>query len=148
MSTLRVRKTELSLSSPAAIAAIDGGILAVPERRGDVLVYNTNKQDAPPEMLTGIHSSAVTAICVSWRPWPCLYTGASDGIARWSLEFVTADPLDSASISEDWQRENELSSELLTGDLERAPAHIAIDAAGDRLAGARARARVCMCGKY
>ena len=90
--------------------------------------------EAPPEMLTGIHSSSVTALCISWRPWPCLYTGAADGIARWSLEFATSDEIDPGLLDESWQRENEFSSELLTGDLERAPAHIAIDAAGNRLA--------------
>ena len=135
MRSSRVSAHGIDLSAPAAVVAIDRGILAVPQGRGDVLVYNANKRDAPPEMLTGIHSSPVTGLCISWRPWPCLYTGAADGIARWALEFVSEDPL-VTSLSDGWQEDDELSSELLTGDLERAPAHVAVDAQGDRLAAA------------
>jgi len=131
---LNVQREELALAAPAAVVAFDRGILAVPGPKGDVLVYNTRQGDAPPEMLTGIHSSAVTALCLSWRPWPCLYTAAADGIARWSLEFVAADAEAPVSTDAAWQQESEFSSELLTGDLERAPAHIAVDGGGNRLA--------------
>lgn len=131
---MRVLTTDIPLKAPAAVAAFDRGVLAIPEGRGDVLVYNT-QDSSPPQVLTGIHSTPVTALAVSWRPWPCLYTGAADGIARWSLEFVSTrypeapEPFDAS-----WQLESELASELLTGDLEKAPAHIALDAAGDRMA--------------
>ena len=136
----RVNVAEIALAAPAAVAstlALDRGILAVPCRSGDVLIYNTHERDAPPEMLAGIHFSAVTALCFSWSPWPCLYTGAADGIARWSLEFVPAGLHDEdahAALDAAWQQESELSSELLTTDLERAPVHVAVDVTGDRLA--------------
>ena len=136
----RVNVAEVALANPAAVAstlALDRGILAVPCPSGDVLIYNTHERDAPPEMLAGIHFSAVTALCFSWSPWPCLYTGAADGIARWSLEFVPAGLHDEdahAALDAAWQQESELSSELLTTDLERAPVHVAVDVTGDRLA--------------
>jgi len=127
-----VQREELALAAPAAVAAFDRGILALPQPKGDVLIYNTRQGSI--EMLTGIHSSTVTALCLSWRPWPCLYTAAADGIARWSLEFVAADAEAPVSTDAAWQQESEFSSELLTGDLERAPAYIAIDGGGNRLA--------------
>lgn len=131
---MRLTTDQLALRSPAAVAALDRGVLAVPEGRGAVYVYDTYDA-SPPQILTGIHSTPVTALCVSWRPWPCLYTGAADGIARWSLEFVGARcPQAPLPLDASWQGENELASELLTGDLDRAPAHIALDAMGDRLA--------------
>jgi hypothetical protein len=130
---LVLKQKEVALAEPAAAAALDRGVLAVPEGRGDVRVFYA---DLPAQLLSGIHSTPVSALCVSWHPWPCLYTGAADGIARWSLEFVGAEgplqePLE--SLDTGWQRESEFASELLTGDLEKAPRHMALDGSGDRL---------------
>ena len=41
--TLRVLQREVPVHSLVSVAAIDRGILALPERGGDVLIYNTNE---------------------------------------------------------------------------------------------------------